>query len=87
MKHQNLFSPSYDPNNTEPETGITHDWQDYIDGPFFGPAYKCSKCGKKNNGWHLWKEDLLPVCTGIFAKLDCAASQVRLANQPAKGTG
>lgn len=63
MIYKDEYSPVFDPNNVPVETGIMHDWQEK-DGLYYGPLYQCLKCGKKNWGWNLWKEDFLPNCPG-----------------------
>ena len=60
---EDRFSPWYDPNIIIPETGLKHQWEGF-DGTYYGPSYYCANCGKKNTGWNLWKEDLLPNCPG-----------------------
>lgn len=57
------YSPKYNPNKPSPVTGLEHNWVPF-EGTYYGPAYKCSVCNRKNWGWNLWKEDFEPTCTG-----------------------
>ena len=59
---KNVFSSWYDPNSPEVATGKFHNWEYQENSDYYGSAYKCLDCGKKNIGWNLWKEDLLPTC-------------------------
>ena len=58
------YSPVYDPNRQEAVTGTVHEWG-LIECPqYYGPKYCCARCGRRNWGWSLWREDTLPTCPG-----------------------
>ena len=63
MEIQHKYSPWYDPNVTEKITGKLHRWIPF-EGKYYGPAFFCAACYKKNKGWNLWKEDFLETCPG-----------------------
>ena len=61
--YRGTYSPKFNPNKPEKKTGIKHKWIDY-DGGYYDSTKICKKCGKKNWGWNLWKEDFLSTCKG-----------------------
>lgn len=63
VEYRDKYSPNFDPNNPEKETGIYHEWEEY-NGSYYGPNAICKKCEELNWGWNLWKEDFLPTCKG-----------------------
>lgn len=63
MEYREKFSPWM--SEMKEETGICHSWvelTEYSVIPYYGPVYRCERCGELSKGWNLWKEDFLPTC-------------------------